>query len=216
MKWSVKTWKSAKPILDKILSHPFIDGLINGTLDRQKFIFYIEQDAVYLSEYGKILAGIAAKIDHPEYSKDFLYFAADSITVENALHKSFLKKKDIKTIQPSPGCLLYTSYLHKHLSNSSVEVATAAILPCFWIYQVVGDYILSNQQEGNNPYQSWIDTYGGKEFAASVKKAIGICDDLAENASLSGREAMAEAFIICSKMEWMFWDSAWKLEKWEI
>lgn len=217
MKWSEKAWQAAQPVFIKILELPFIQGLIDGTLDKQKFLFYIRQDAIYLAQYGKVLAGISSKLDNRKYMNDFIHFAGDSIAVENALHESFLEELNtpIQT-EASPSCLLYTSYLHTQLSISPVEVATAAVLPCFWIYKEVGDYILNNQIKGNNPYQTWIDTYGGEDFAYSVETAINICNSLADRTTSEIREHMTDAFVVCSKMEWMFWNSAWQTEKWKI
>jgi len=217
MKWSEKTWLKVQPVFIKILEHPFIQGLIDGTLDKEKFLFYIQQDALYLAQYGKVLAGIASKLDNREQMKAFLSFASDSISVENALHEFFLTGADLsKPLEPSPSCLLYTSYLHKQLSSSTVEVALATVLPCFWIYKEVGDYILSNQIKGNNPYQMWIDTYGGDDFARSVQLAIDICDESAYKTTNEMQELMTNAFVMCSKMEWMFWDSAWQVEQWKV
>ena len=92
----------------------------------------------------------------------------------------------------------------------------AAILPCFWVYMEVGEYILANQTKGENQYQEWIDTYGGDEFGNAVKLAIDICDDMAAKGGESLREAMTNAYVMCTKMEWMFWDSAYKLEQWPV
>ena len=217
MKWSETTWKAAEPVYKKILEQPFIQGLINGTLDNDKFTFYIQQDALYLAEYGKVLTGIASRLSKPEHIEAFIHFAGDSIAVEKALHESFVSKTESSAkTEPSPSCLLYTSYLLRQLANSPVEVIAAAVLPCFWIYKKVGDYILANQTKGHNPYQSWIDTYGGEAFEDSVKMAIAICDELAEKCTEEQRKAMTEAYVMCSKMEWLFWDSAWHLEKWAI
>lgn len=97
MKWSEEAWVSAKPVYDKILELPFIKELINGKLTKERFIFYIRQDALYLAEYGKILIGIASKLDKTEHTTAFVNFASDSINVENALHESFLQEiKDEK------------------------------------------------------------------------------------------------------------------------
>jgi len=217
MKWSESAWKAAEPIYQKILEQPFIKGLIDGTLDKEKFVFYIQQDALYLAEYGKILTGIASKLNKPEHIEAFIHFAGDSMAVEKALHESFVSKiENNLNIEPSPACLLYTSYLLKQLANSPVEVMAAAVLPCFWIYKEVGDYILANQNKKDNPYQSWIDTYGGEAFEDSVKTAIAICDELAAACTDEQRQAMTDAYVMCSKMEWLFWDSAWRLEKWAI
>lgn len=217
MKWSEQAWNAAKPVYDKILIHPFIQGLIDGTLDKEKFTFYIQQDALYLAQYGKLLTAIASRLTKVEHIEAFILFAGDTMAVEKSLHQSFMR--DIKSTsgpEPAPGCTLYTSYLLRQMALAPVEVVAAAVLPCFWIYKEVGDYILANQVKGENPYQEWIDTYGGEGFEKSVRLAISICDELAEKCTAEQRQAMTDAYVMCSKLEWMFWDSAWRLEKWPV
>lgn len=216
MKWSEQAWNAAKPIYDKILELPFIKELMNGKLTKEQFIFYIKQDAIYLAEYGKILTGIASRLDNANHIAAFIEFASDSINVEQALHESFMHEIKDGNSEASPTCLLYTSFLHKQLANAPIEVALAAVLPCFWIYKEVSDYILTHQVEGDNPYQSWINTYGGEDFDRSVFTAISICDAVAAQCTESQQQAMIGAFSISSKLEWMFWDSAYKQEKWTI
>jgi len=97
---------------------------------------------------------------------------------------------------------------------SPVETSLAAVLPCFRIYNEVGDYIVKNQVKDINPYQSWIDKYGGDEFKESVIKAIAICDEFAEKSFF--KEEMTDAFLYSSRMEWMFWDSAYRMETWPV
>lgn len=217
MKWSEKTWQSILPIYEKILQLPFIEELIQGSLPKEKFFFYLQQDAIYLADYGKVLSAIAAKLSKSEHSEAFLRFAADSIAVEKALHESFLKNiQPNHLIEASPSCLLYTSYLLRQLTVAPIESTVAAVLPCFWIYQEVGSYILSKQIKKNNPYQNWIDTYGGEDFANAVTCAITICDELAEQSTPAQQEAMTKTFLMASKFEWMFWDSAYNMETWKI
>ena len=57
----------------------------------------------------------------------------------------------------------YTSFLINTAHTESVEVAAAAILPCFWIYNEIGKYIKENAVTKNNPYKKWIDTYADEE-----------------------------------------------------
>lgn len=216
MKWSEEAWKAIGPIYKGIQKMPFISELINGSLEEEKFLFYLKQDAVYLSDYGKVLTGIAAKLNEFKHVEAFINFAGDSVAMEKELHESFFKDIWSNQTKASPACLLYTSYLMKQLHFAPVEVSVAAVLPCFWIYKEVGDYILANQVEGDNPYQSWIDTYGGEEFAAAVRLAISIADELAEQCTPKQREAMTEAFVMCSRFEWMFWNSAYNKEQWKI
>ena len=217
MKWSEQAWKAAEPIYNRVLELPFLHELMNGSLAEDKFLFYIGQDAIYLSEYGKVLAGIASKLNKPEYKTAFLRFAGDTIAVEGILHESFLKTNDkVVPNNASPTCLLYTGFMHSQLACSPIEVALASVLPCFWVYKNVGDFIVNHQQKSQNPYQSWIDTYGGEDFALSVKEAIDICDEVASTCNPAQRAAMTDAFVLAVKMEWMFWNSAWNREQWPI
>ncbi len=215
MTWTEKAWKASESIYNKILELPFLHELMNGTLPEEKFYFYLNQDAIYLAEYGKILAGIASRLTNGDQRAAFLGFSNDTITVESALHAFYLKDAPkTKYSGPSPSCSLYTGFLSQKLLCYPVEVALAAILPCFWIYKKVGDYILEHQTKEQNRYQNWIDTYGGEEFGNAVKRALEICDSVAENTSL--QEEMTEAYLYATKMEWMFWDSAYRMEEWPV
>ena len=112
---------------------------------------------------------------------------------------------------------MYTSYLSRVVCNQSVEEGLAAVLPCFTIYKEIGDYILKNQtNKEDNPYQDWINTYGGEDFATSVNHAIDITNMYAEDANDKTLLRMNTAFRKASQLEWMFWDSAYNKEQWKI
>ncbi|KGL63443.1 thiaminase II [Polaribacter sp. Hel1_85] len=203
-------------ILQKIKKHDFIKELMAGTLPKEVFYFYINQDAIYLSEYKKVLAQIGIKCSDENDTQFFLDAATGIINVENALHQNFLNQKS-SINEASPTCELYISYLSRMAHTKSLEEGLAAVLPCFTIYQQVGDYILANQtNKHNNPYQNWINTYGGEEFANSVKNAINITNKHTIKASTETINKMNDAFEKASKLEWMFWDSAYNKEPWKL
>lgn len=203
-------------IIESIKKQPFIIELMDGTLPKDVFEFYINQDAMYLSEYKKILANVGIKCDDINETQFFLDAATGIINVENALHQMFLKGKQLNN-EPSPTCELYTSYLTRIVANHSLEEGLAAVLPCFTIYKEIGDYILLNQtNKKDNPYQDWINTYGGEAFANSVNKAIAITNTHALTASPEVLQRMEVAFEKASKLEWLFWDSAHQKEQWKI
>lgn len=203
-------------ILQKIKEHPFIIELMEGTLSEEVFLFYINQDTLYLSEYKKILAVVGVKCSDEKETQFFLDAATGIIHVENVLHQLFLKNKSVIN-EPSPTCELYTGYLSRIVHTHSLEEALAVVLPCFTVYKQVGDHILMSQtNKENNPYQDWINTYGGEEFAESVQKAIEITNKHAESVSQEVLNNMNSAFEKASKLEWMFWDSAYNKEPWKI
>lgn len=214
-RWSDRAWEAAEPVYRRIIEHPFVEALAAGSLSEERFRHYLRQDALYLDGYARRLAHIAARLTRKEHTEAFLHFALEGIEVERALHASFLGGERPSPDEISPACLLYTSVLESQ-ATAPVEVEAAAVLPCFVVYQRVGEEILARQQDDRNPYRRWIETYGDASFAEATARAVGICDKLAEAASEEIRQRMTDLFVRCTRMEWMFWESAWNLEKWKI
>ncbi|REC60263.1 thiaminase II [Chryseobacterium pennae] len=216
MKWSEQTWNAIEKHYQSILDMPFIKELSDGTLPQDKFRFYMAQDSLYLEHFGRTLSLIAAKITDLQDVLTFMRFAENAIVVENALHESYFKDfglSDKGVLEPA--CHHYIHFLRSTAALESVEIAVAAVLPCFWIYREVGNYIYEIQNTVNNPYEKWIATYAGEEFSAAVDEAIAICDKIAENSTEETRKKMTEAFITASRMEYQFWEAAYDLKTWK-
>jgi len=49
-------WESITDIYQAIIQHPFNEELAQGTLPREKFAFYMQQDALYLADFARALA----------------------------------------------------------------------------------------------------------------------------------------------------------------
>ncbi len=71
---------------------PFIEELAAGTLPQETFKHYIVQDLLYLREYSKVLALLAAKADMASTSHELLLRALGVFQCELALHGGFLQK----------------------------------------------------------------------------------------------------------------------------
>ena len=52
--------------------HPFVKGLVEGTLPIEKFKFYMMQDAYYLKHYTKVLALLHQRLLQMKTSTYFL------------------------------------------------------------------------------------------------------------------------------------------------
>lgn len=217
MQWTNKAWEAIQPVYDKIIAMPFIQELKNGTLAMEKFQFYMQQDAKYLEHYGRVLAYIGSKSLQNQQALDFFDFGKNALIVEKALHESYfeifgLQQDTVITIEPA--CHHYIHFLKSVAAFDSIEVAISAVLPCFWIYKEVGDYIYHSSDQTSNPYHKWIETYSGEEFAEGVKKAISYTNWAASQTTESTRSQMLEAFIASTNLEFDFWEAAYQLRKW--
>lgn len=204
-KWSEKVWESVRPLLVEIMEHPFLTELADGTLPQDKFRYYISQDNKYIDVYTRVLAHIASRLPDMDDVDTFLQFAKDGVATERILHAQYNPDSDI---QKSNACEFYTAYL-KSQAQEDIAVEAAAILPCFWVYLAVGKYLLSIARLEGNPYRAWLETYSDPAFDESTAKAIAICDKLAAATTDDVREKMSEVFAKATKLEWLFWNSAY-------
>lgn len=213
-------WERNAALYETIRSMPFNAELAAGTLSAARFTHYIVQDAHYLIGFGRALALAAAKAPDPDRIVQFAHGAEVAIVVERALHGSFFRQYGITAetfagTPLTPACHHYVSYLVATAHAEPYEVVLGALLPCFWIYAEVGRDIHA-RAAGGNPYQAWIDTYAGEDFHAAVRAVIAATDEAAASASPALVARMHAAFTRATQLEWMFWDSAYRLEAWPL
>lgn len=225
--FSELAWQHVQPRYADIVAHPFVTGLGDGTLPHETFVRYLLDDARYLTSYARTLAVIASRMPDAAGVGLFAGFAAGAVVAERELHQSVLAPLGIdldtvaapaapsartapSALTESAACTAYTGFLARTAAFAPVEVAAAAVLPCFRVYAEVGHLLVRQAREhsGTHPYAQWIDTYDAPEFAAAVASAEAAVDALA---GASGHtEAMLAAYVTATEFEWQFWDAAWR------
>jgi thiaminase (transcriptional activator TenA) len=83
------------PLYRAILDLPFNRELAAGRLSRERFVFYMIQDAHYLGMFARALAIAAAKAPGADAQIKFAQSARDAIVVERALHEGFFRDYDV-------------------------------------------------------------------------------------------------------------------------
>ena len=213
-------WAEIRPTYEAILGLPFNRELAAGTLSRERFVFYMVQDAHYLGAFARALATAAAKATTPEAQVTFAKSAHEAIVVERALHEGFFREfgvsaEQFAATQPSPTCASYSDFLLATTYQHPFQVAAAALLPCFQIYYEVGKHLYGIAAVPN-PYQRWIDTYRDEAFGDSVREVLALTDAAYDGATGADRALVREAYLKAVRYEWMFWDSAYRLEAWPV
>ncbi len=218
--FSADAWKKNQSLYDTTLAMPFNRELADGSLSPERFQHYMIQDAHYLEGFGRALSLASAKGHSADHVVHFAVAAQTAIIVERSLHADYFAQfevsaADFASTEPTPVCEHYVSYLLRTAALDPFEVVLAAVLPCFWIYREVGKAIYA-EADAANPYRAWIDTYAGEEFDRAVDEVIEITDAAARQASESMVAAMHHAFRRAVQLEWMFWDSAYRLATWPV
>jgi thiaminase (transcriptional activator TenA) len=220
MKFTESLWVSVGDIYDKILRHPFILGLTEGTLDEEAFRFYVIQDALYLKDYARGLALLGARAPQDQWLMMFAEHARDVIVVERALHESFFKDwkmsdEDVYSTPMAPTNLLYTSYLLKTAYERPFPETLGCFLPCYWVYWEVGKE-LEKRGSPKELFRRWIQTYSSGQYASIVRQVLGVMDQVARGLKEDDLRLIRNHFRMTSKLEYLFWDMGFHRQTWGI
>ncbi len=223
--FSEELWQEAQPIFQGIMGHPFIVGLLDGSLPLDKFQYYVVQDLLYLETYARVVAMLGVKAPRPQILTLFCQQAQEIASAEASLHAQLLESWGISEDQAAaarlaPNCLLYTSYLTSVAHDRPYEEALAAVVPCYWVYLRVGQELKRRGPSPSALYQRWIDNYASPEFEAATQLVLRELDRSANSKQQQQQQeeglkaTMRRRFLDAFSMEYMFWDAAWTLQKW--
>jgi thiaminase/transcriptional activator TenA len=220
MGFTDELWAANSDIYAAILAHPFLVGLTDGTLPEAAFAHYVVQDAIYLRDYARALAVVATRAPTAEAMQMFARHAADAVSAELELHSALLPDLGItaqqaQSAEPAPANLAYTSYLLATTLGGTYAEGVAVVLPCYWIYWEVGKELL-RRGSPDRRFQRWIDTYAAQEFGDVVRAVLAEADKAGALISPAERAAAARHYRATSRYEWLFWDSAYRMETWPV
>ena len=86
---------ATQDIWEGYLNHPFVHGIADGSLDIQKFRFYLLQDYVYLFDYAKVFAQGVVKSRDPEIMRVFATSVANILGGEMNIHRGYMGRLGI-------------------------------------------------------------------------------------------------------------------------
>jgi len=221
MKFSERLYEKLQPIWRQNHNHPFVQGMGDGTLEKEKFRFYMIQDYLYLIDYAKLFAIGAMKATDFQTMGKFAALLDSTLNEEMSLHREYAKKfeiseKELEKAQPSPTTLAYTHYmLHVGQSGTLAELV-AALLPCMWSYWEIGKELSEKPGANNEFYREWIEMYSSEEFGELATWCINLFDSLTEDKSEAELEKLEEIFLNTTRFEYMFWDMAYKEAMWPV
>ena len=215
MKVSQRLYDSTKDIWKMYLTHPFIRKIKDGSLDIEKFRYFMLEDYLYLFEYVKVFAIGLTKTKDFNLMKLFAESIDAILNHEMNIHKSYMKRigisdEQLQNFKPSLTNTSYTSYMLSVAQAGDVTDIVSSVLACSWSYAEIGNYIASDENALNHEfYGEWIRGYSGKEYQDTNNMLIHLLDDITKDISEEKYEKLQEIFINCSLYEKKFWDMAW-------
>ncbi|MDQ4129971.1 MAG: thiaminase II, partial [Actinomycetota bacterium] len=87
--FSEEARRAADPVWEAQHDHPFIRGIADGSLEPDRFRFYVRQDYLFLIEYARLLALGAARAPDLDTMSRLADLAQAVLRTEMDLHRSF-------------------------------------------------------------------------------------------------------------------------------
>lgn len=206
--WTQALWRAGSTLIRQVASNDFVTQLVGGTLPDHAFRFYLGQDARYLQDYAKALAGLATRTDVVDETTYWSYSAYSSQVEEAELHRTWLAGEP--TVAPSPVTQAYTNFLLTSVFVDDYVVGAAAVLPCYWLYAQTGAQITRIPDE--HPYAAWLHTYHDDEFAQATAQALAIVERAFALAAPQARSRAARAYLTACRHEMEFFDQALRVD----
>ena len=215
---STRLHDAAAPVWEACLRHPFVTGIGDGTLDMEKFRYFMLQDYLYLFDYARVFALGVVKARDPELMRVFAANVDAILGGEMKIHRAYLKRLDITeeqvfSIKPALANLSYTNYMLSVAQTGGPMEIVASILACSWSYAEIGQALAAIPGAAEHPfYGEWIRGYASEEYAATNQALIELMDSLAADAGEEQLAYLTDVFVNCSRYELGFWDMAWDVQ----
>ncbi len=209
-KWSEVALRASAEIYNKIITQPFNVEMMNGTLSKERFRRYIEQDTIYIGNYSDEMLVVADMLPQNEDAEMFRKFAHEGMDAEKALHALLGEMLGgIRSVAPSQTTKDYMAHTRQWVDKRDLELSIAAILPCIWVYSLVGKHLYNNSNLDNNPYRDWIEIYSSDMMMEGVNLSVALADKLAAATTQSRRVEMRKQFVEAVLHEHKFWSYAY-------
>jgi thiaminase/transcriptional activator TenA len=211
----------ADPVWRAQLEHPFVRAIGDGSVDRERFKFWVRQDYLFLIEYSRVFAFAAARSPDLATMQRFAGLAAETLGTEMSLHRSYaaafgISEAELEAETMAPTTRAYTDFLLRYSAAGSFCEMAAALLPCMWGFSEIGRELACRPLPEDELCRQWIEMYASDEFAALAGWCRELLDSLAVELTPAAEQRVAEIFLTSSRYELAFWDMAQSLERWPI
>jgi len=168
-------WQANADWAQKILAHPFVRGLGDGSLPVASFKSYVAQDAYFLEAFARAYASCLANSTTRQDLHDFAELIA-GVLEELKLHKSYAERWQVELtgVAPVPATQAYVGFLLANARRGHLGDTIAAMTPCMRLYAWLGH---SLAKEKVAPlYAEWVNTYADPGFEALAVRLESLLD----------------------------------------
>lgn len=200
-------------------NHPFVKGIADGSLDKNKFKHYIIQDTLYLKDYARAFLIGAAKANDMETMSFLATSGCNMVNSQDDVNKRYMRKMELtlEEIYNTPlslDNLSYVSYMTQVAYDGGSAEALAAVMPCALSYEAIAKHMIENNPKciEDSFYGDFISNYARQSFHENNERMVLLINNLSKDYDESRKEKLIEIFVRSSEYEMLFWDLSWNLK----
>jgi thiaminase/transcriptional activator TenA len=189
-----------------------------GTLSRDTFFTYFDQDYLFLKDWKILLSLAAARSPDFDAARQIVGFlhlglGGEEGLFQQAFRERGLSRQDVAHLEYLPATLNYSGYLRRRAYEGSFIEVVATLLAVEWPYL---DWAQRLDAAGKRPddgyYQTWIDLHtseGMQGFVDWMRRTVD-----AAPASAAEESELRTIFRDVLRYELGFFDMAYRGETW--
>jgi thiaminase (transcriptional activator TenA) len=206
------------PLWERVVTHPFVLELGQGSLPRQTFEVYFDQDYLFLKDWAVLLSLATAKapdFDSARQTVGFLHLGlgGEEGLFQRAFQERGLYRQEIASLEYRPTTLNYSGYLRRLAYEGSFIEVIATLLAVEWPYL---DWAQRLEAAGKRPenyyYQTWIDIHtseGMQGFVDWLRRTVD-----ATELNSDQLRSLQTIFRNVLRYEFLFFEMAYRGESW--
>lgn len=194
----------------KILSHPFLVELSEGTLPRGKFDYYLSQDDFYLQDLLSTLGILVAK-SGGELKRFAISLLWETLQGEVAMHEVIAKDQGTKYFPKGEVAATYGDFLLRTSYEGDALDILVSLSPCFLSYEEIAEELVSKIAPGVPPaYRLWIESYASEEYIKLTDTLLAHVERESQGISRAKKERGIRLFGRATELEYQFWQESYK------
>lgn len=219
MKVTDRLYEAVREIWDGYYKHPFVKGIRDGNLDKEKFRYYILQDYLYLVDYARVFALGAAKSPDLDTMQMFAGKCKSILDNEMSIHDGYMglfgiTQEELDNTITALDNASYTAYMLRVGYEEDAAAICAAILACSVSYEVLAKRMIKERPDCvDNPlFGEWITGYASSGYSAENIELEEFTNRLTADYSEKQYLHLEDIFVNCSRLETAFWDMGWEMK----
>jgi thiaminase/transcriptional activator TenA len=192
--------------------HEFIRDLGAGTLAKDAFRHYLEQDYLFLVHFARAYGLAVYKSRNVTDLRRALASLKAIVDVEMGLHIQYcagwgISESALMTLPEARATMAYTRYVLDAGNRGDLLDLHVALAPCLIGYAEIATWLNAQPfvvHEGN-PYASWIAMYASDEFQAAAAGEKAWLDEHLATVTPARFAELATTFKDATRLEIDFW-----------